>query len=131
MPNQAKRGSDQLLAAWKARTLTDASVKEIAEAIEQSPAQVESAVVTGGRDATGLRVTLSYAGDDGPWCGNDIRFWLQWHKLHGGRPRPPRVLINGIPFPDIVRLVLEFGDVEGPARGLDELPVAGFDGRHG
>lgn len=112
----AQRGSERLLEAWNKRVLTDESVVEIAKQLDESPAIVLGAHVTGGGSPTGVSLSLAYEGDDVPRCGNDIMFWLQWLKQHGGRPRPPKILINGIPFPDLIRLELEFGDV-GPDLG--------------
>ena len=122
MKNEAKRGSEKLMAAWKARALTEASVREIATALDKSPAKVESVNVVGGSDATGLQISLSYEGDDTPWCGNDILFWLRWHRTHGsGGIKPPRILINGIPFPDLIRVDLEFGHPGGHSPSLPNL----------
>lgn len=120
-----KRGSQKLMAAWKARVLTDESVREIAEAVEASPATLLGANVVGGTHATGMTVALSYEGDDIPRCGNDIQFWLKWHLIHGGTPHPPRIIINGIPNPELLRLELDFGHVgnPGPATTV-ELPGA-------
>ena len=87
-------------------------MKEIGAALDKSPAKIEGAAFVGGENPTGFRLSLAYDGDDGPWCGNDILFWLKWHQNHGGTPRPPRIIINGIPFPDLVRLELDFGHVE-------------------
>lgn len=103
------RGSDKLMQAWKSRTLSDASVKDIATALDKSPARLEGAVVSGGSAATGLRLSLLYEGEDTPRCGNDILFWLTWHRRFGGQPRPPKVIVRGTPFPDLVRMELEFG----------------------
>ena len=100
----SKRGSEKVMAAWKARILTEASVKEIGAALDKSPAKIEGATFVGGENPTGFRLSLAYDGDDGPWCGNDVLFWLKWHQTHGGTPRPPRIIINGIPFPDLVRM---------------------------
>ena len=117
----AKRGSERLMAAWHARALTEESVKEIAAALEASPATVLGANVIGGANPTGITLSLAYDGDDVPSCGNDILFWLKWHINHGGGGvRPPRIIINGIPFPDLVRLELDFGHVGAPG-----LPDAG------
>jgi len=129
--SQEKRGSEKVMAAWKARTLTEASVREIAAAFEKSPATIEGASVVGGEHATGLRVSLRYDGDDGPWCGNDILFWLKWHLGHGGVPRPPRIIINGIPFPDLVRMELDFGHVGEQLPTIQDLPGALGAGRFG
>ena len=119
MATQDKRGSEKLLDAWKSRVLTEDSVHEIADALDQSQAKVERAAVVGGADATGVRLSLRYDGDDLPWCGNDILFWLKWHRVHGGVPRPPRIIIDGIPFPDLLRMDLDFGQVEAGLPGLD------------
>src|ERR1700704_6205089 len=116
MDNKHKRGSERLMAAWHARALTEESVREIASALEQSSATVLGAYVSGGASPTGVTLSLAYEGDDVPQCGNDIMFWLKWHLHHGGAGvRPPRIIINGIPFPDLVRLELDFGHVGPPA----------------
>lgn len=115
------RGSEKLLAAWKARTLTEESVREISQALDRSPAKVETATVFGGANATGMRVGLAYSGDDVPMCGNDLLFWLKWHRVHGGEVKPPRILIDGIPFPDVLRMQLDFGHVVQPAE-IENLP---------
>ena len=120
----SKRGSEKVMAAWKARILTEASVKEIGAALDKSPAKIEGATFVGGENPTGFRLSLAYEGDDGPWCGNDIAFWLKWHQNHGGTPRPPRIIINGIPFPDLIRMELDFGHVEEHVPSLVE-DVAG------
>lgn len=117
MADKEKRGSEKLLAAWKARALTEDSIKEIVDALEKSPAKIEGVEVVGGGSPTAVHVSLRYDGDDGPWCGNDILFWLKWHLRHGGAVKPPRILINGIPWPELVRVDLTFGHggpVEGP-----------------
>jgi hypothetical protein len=129
MVDKEKRGSEKLLAAWKARALTEESVREIAEALDKSPAKLEEAEVVGGGTPTGVRVSLRYDGDDGPWCGNDILFWLKWHLKHGGSPRPPRIIIDGTPWPDLVQVDLTFGHggVEVPAvQDLGALAGGGF-----
>ena len=130
--NKEKRGSEKVMAAWKARVLTEASIKEIAASFEKSPATIEGATFFGGEHSTGLSLSLSYDGDDGPWCGNDILFWLKWHLGHGGNPRPPRIIINGTPFPDLVRMELDFGHVGEQAPGLQDLAgEIGAIGIHG
>lgn len=117
---QEMRGSERLMAAWKTRVLTEESVREIAEALDRSPAVVLGAHVVGGAQPTGVALSLAYEGDDVPMCGNDLAFWLRWHLVHGGGGvRPPRILINGIPFPDLVRLELDFGEVGGRAGAPD------------
>jgi hypothetical protein len=118
---QALRGSEKLMAAWNTRALTDDSVKEIAAALDASPAKVVGANVVGGAQPVGLTLSLAYEGDDVPWCGNDILFWLRWHINHGGGGiHPPRIIINGIPFPDLIRMELDFGHV-GPGPELGGL----------
>jgi hypothetical protein len=114
------RGSAKLLDAWRTRTLSDESIEEIAKAIDKSPATLERAHVSGGAEPTGVQVSLRYEGDEVPFCGNDLQFWLQWLRTHGGKPRPPRIIIDGIPFPDLVHVDLEFGSpvVDAP-RGVD------------
>jgi hypothetical protein len=112
MTGERIRGSEKLLAAWKARVLTEASVHEIANALDNSPAEVESVRVIGGQHATGVQLSLSYEGDDVPRCGNDILFWLRWHQKFGGVVKPPRIIINGTPFPDLVNITLGFGQIE-------------------
>lgn len=117
-----KRGSEKLMRAWKSRALTEESVREIAAALEKSPARVEGISITGGENPTGVQLSLAYEGDDGPWCGNDIQFWLQWLLKHGGGGgviNPPKIIINGIPWPEIIRLELDFG------QGVKTAPAAG------
>jgi hypothetical protein len=112
MTKVAKRGSEKLIAAWKARVVSEAAIQEIAAALDKSPAKVDGIYVSGGESSTGVRVALSYEGDDVPRCGNDITFWLNWLRDHGGGiVKVPRVIINGIPWPDLVRLELDFGEV--------------------
>jgi hypothetical protein len=130
---QKARGSEKLLSAWKQRTLTEDSVKEIAKILDQSPASVLGVRVVGGSNATGVQVALEYSGDDTPYCGNDIQAWLQWLRQHGGggKVEVPRIIIDGIPFPDILRLELDFGDVT-PALPADmvegQMARGGFGG---
>jgi hypothetical protein len=131
-PTAKQRGSEKILAAWQSRALTEESVREIAGAFEKSPARINGATVHGGENATGLTLSLSYEGDDGPMCGNDILFWLKWHLGHGGGGvvRPPRIIINGTPFPDLVRMELDFGHVGAqlPAGVQGGLGAGGFGG---
>lgn len=121
MSNQEKRGSEKLMAAWQARALTEKSIREIADALDKSPAKVVSASFAGGEHSTGVRLSLRYDGDDGPWCGNDILFWLRWHRTYGGVLRPPRIIINGIPWPDLVRMELDFGYVGENVQNVADL----------
>lgn len=124
MGEAKKRGSEKLLTAWKSRAISEDSVREIADALEKSPAKVEGANVVGGDNPTGVHLSLRYDGDDGPWCGNDILFWLKWHIKHGGDIHPPKIIINGTPIPDVVRMELDFGHVAENAPVIHELPVA-------
>ena len=121
MPTAVMRGSEKVTAAWNARMLSEESISEIARQFEESPAAVESAYVVGGEHATGMRVSLRYDGDDGPWCGNDILFWLKWHLGHGGVVHPPKIIINGIPFPDLVRMELDFGHVGEHVPSIEDI----------
>lgn len=109
-----KRGSEKLLAAWKTRTLTEDSVREIGDSFDKSPAKIHAAKVLGGSNATSVQLSLSYTGDDIAYCGNDIMFWLKWHLKHGGRPREPRIIINGTPVIDFLRVHLSFGNADEP-----------------
>lgn len=119
------RGSAKLLDAWRTRTLSESSLSEIAKALDASPATVERAHVSGGETPTGVQLSLRYEGDDVPFCGNDLQFWLDWLRKHGGKPRPPRIIIDGIPFPDLVHVDLEFGSPSaGPVQaGLGPINV--------
>jgi hypothetical protein len=45
--------------------------------------------------------------------------WLRWRLKFGGSGRPPRILINGQPFPELVHMQLDYGNT------LDGLPGAG------
>jgi hypothetical protein len=116
------RGSEKLLSAWKSRTLSEESVREIARALDESPAKVLGAKVIGGTNATGVQLSLSYEGDDVPRCGNDIAFWLKWHLTHGGEVHPPRIIIDGIPYPDILKMKIDFGDVQAGLSQTVTLP---------
>ena len=82
---------------------------------------LEAGAILDGERATGMTVGLTYDGDDVPYCGNDIQAWLKWHRHHGGGPiSAPRILIKGIPVPDVLHLELDFGQV-GPQRVDAEL----------
>lgn len=118
MDMPVQRGSARLLAAFKTRAFSEDAIRELASMLDKSPASVEGAVVKGGSSATGLSLTLSYAGDDVPWCGNDMTNWLAWLRKHGGggyTPRRPRIIINGTPFPDWLRMELSAGEIVNPA----------------
>ena len=122
-----RRGSEKLLGAWNARALTEDSVREIAEQFDKSAGVVERAMVTGGSEPTGLRMQVAYSGDDVPICGNDILFWLKWHRINGGVVRPPRIIIDGMPWPELLRMVIDFGHVD-DERHLGGLDEVGFQG---
>jgi len=121
MATAVMRGSEKVIAAWNSRVLSEESIGEIAKQFEESPATVETADVVGGAQPTGLRVSLRYDGEDGPWCGNDILFWLKWHLGHGGVVKPPKIIINGIPFPDLVRMELDFGHVGEHVPSIEDI----------
>jgi hypothetical protein len=121
MATAMMRGSEKVIAAWNSRVLSEESIGEIAKQFEESPATVETADVIGGAQPTGLRVSLRYDGEDGPWCGNDILFWLKWHLGHGGVVKPPKIIINGIPFPDLVRMELDFGHVGEHVPNIEDI----------
>jgi hypothetical protein len=130
MTEKQLRGSEKLMAAWKTRALTEESVREIADALDKSPAKVEGASMVGGQNATGVQLSLSYEGDDVPRCGNDILFWLKWHMKFGGVVRPPKIIINGTPFPDLLKIDLDFGHVEGQVPSIQDIrnDIRGFGG---
>ena len=108
-----ERGSDKILQAWRAR-LDDESVESIAKHYSDSSAEVISAEVDGG--GGGLRVVSRYAADDFPQCGNDLAYWLNFLRHHGGGVDvPPRVIVNGLAAIDSVVLALHFGPGSGPA----------------
>jgi hypothetical protein len=118
---RVKSGGDAVTAgrgarvARRPRRLTDEAMREIAEALKASPAIVLSGQIVGGEDRpTGVMLSLAYEGDDIPACGADILFWLRWQAAHGDSEiRPPRVIVNDArELPELVRLELDFGDVE-------------------
>ena len=128
MSNQTQRGSEKLLAAWKTRVLTEESVKDIAKTLDKSPAKVEDAQFSGGLNATGLRLSLSYDGDDTPYCGNDLKSLLDWALKYRHQLVIPRILINGVQPIDRVLMEIGIGDAaEGRVsvpKGLGEGPFA-------
>ena len=54
---------------------------------------------------------------------------LKWHRVHGGEVKPPRILIDGTPWPDLVRMQLDFGHVVQPGNvlqgGITQLNAGG------
>ncbi len=112
------RGSEKLYQAYRTRTITDESVKEISRIIDEGPGTVEDAAFYGGREATGMSMTVAF--DEGEGCGNDLLRILGW--LH--HTDPPKV--NGvIIFPygilawDHTRVVITAGQTpsDGPVAG--------------
>ena len=119
---KALRGSEKLRIAWENRALTEDAVAEIGEALDASPADVASVRVFGGREAVGVEVSKRYGFDDGDICGNDISFWLKWLGRHGGGGYvPPKVIINGIPYPIEVLVTYTFGRPEAPVQQVGDL----------
>lgn len=119
-----ERGSSRLREAWKNRTLTEESVESIAVALEQSQATIDKVSFTGGDAPTSMTLALSYEGDDVPICGNDLLFWQKWHHRFGnGTWVPPKVIINGIINPDVLKMVLTFGEAPAASPSANEGPV--------
>jgi hypothetical protein len=117
------RGSERIAAAWKSRALSEDSVKEIVAGLGETRGEVGAVEISGGASASGMRVGISYSGDLVSWCGNDITFWLEWLRKHGGRPKKPRIIINGKPWPDLIEMELEFGHFE--AHDVQQLAELG------
>jgi hypothetical protein len=113
-----ERGSEKILQAWRAR-LDDASVEGIAKQYDASAAEVISADLDGGG---ALRVVSRYSADDFDQCGNDMAFWLNFLRHHGGDGTVvvPRVIVNGRPGIDSAVLDLHFGPSVAP-RSLEVL----------
>lgn len=131
MDQPNKRGSEKLLDAWKKRMLTEDSVNEIANALAQSPAEVEECVFYGGANPTGAKVTLLYTGDDIPRCGNDISFWLNWHQKYGGITNRPVPFPKGLISPEWLRLVFSFGQTGSSSQPEYSQPLPGETGGNG
>jgi hypothetical protein len=112
MEGKERRGSEKIRGAWENRGLTEEGIREIEENFEKSSGTVEQAHLVGGDTPTGLLLSVSYSEDDVPRCGNDLSFWLYWHRKYGGVVRRPKIIINGTPWPDVVRVQLGFGNVE-------------------
>jgi hypothetical protein len=120
MTSPKPRGSEKLLAAWSNRAISEVAVKEIIN--EFKTANIEGAEVFGGANPTGLSVELLYADDDIDRCGNDLSFWLRWQRKYGnGFTKPPKIIINGTPWPDLIRIKLDFGKVTTTLPGLEQL----------
>src|SRR6187402_2798191 len=120
-----ERGSLRLREAWKHRVLTEEGIEAIAKSLDESSANVESVVFSGGDNATGVTMSLVYDADDIPRCGNDLASWLAWHrKFGGGGFVPPRIFTHGILNPELVRIVLTYGSTA-PAQA-PRVEVPGF-----
>ena len=107
-----ERGSAVLRQAWERKGfhLTDDMVGEIVDQLDVSPATVHDVRVTGGAMPTGISIDVSYEGDDVPWCGNDLSWLIAWHLKHQAPTVCiPRPLVDGIPFPDLIKATLHFG----------------------
>jgi hypothetical protein len=119
-----QRGSEKLLDAWRRRSLTEESVKDIAANLDESKGVVEDVQFVGGSSPTGVNLSVAYSGEGLPWCGNDLQYILKWHRKFGGNPRPPIILIDGTPAdPDVIRMQMSFGDVR--AEALEQLANLG------
>ncbi len=126
------RGSERVLAAWKTRALTDEGVKAIADGLSKSRGKIEAVEVGGGSAPTGMRVAISYSGDDVSWCGNDMTFWLNWLRKYGGVvAERPKIIINGKPWPDLVRVEFDFGRVGSIVDQIDPGRIEGIGGNAG
>jgi hypothetical protein len=102
------RGSERLMAALNNR-LTEESIGDIARILDASPGVVKDVQVHGSGQPSGVSVTSIYSGDDGGWCGNDLRNWFEWLRKHGGQPKPPRIIINGTPWPEFITMMVTYG----------------------
>ncbi len=106
-----ERGSEKLLAAWKARQLTDQSVQDIAEGLGKSSAEVHSIEFHGGARPTGVAVGLTYRDGTIEECGTDITLWLAWLRRYAAEVEfDRRILIDGV-WPDLLTVTLPFGNV--------------------
>ena len=116
------RGSQRLLESWENRhrhVITDDDVKQLAEVLDASPAQVGDVTVAGSGEGTGVGLSLSYTGDDIPLCGNDLTRIPELLRKTGAPSRPPVVIINGVPWPDRVTVLATLGVL--PASAWDAV----------
>jgi hypothetical protein len=111
MHNDTVRGSAKLQEAWKLRDaeITDAVVEEISALLDKSPAEVGDVQVHGGSRATGLGFSLSYYGDDVPFCGNDLQWLIDFLRKHPIPSEGPIVIINGKPRVDRIHVLASLG----------------------
>jgi hypothetical protein len=127
------RGSSRLFEAWderRTRVITDDHVKALADALESSPAVVDDVQVVGGDQATGLGFSLTYAGDDIPFCGNDLSRILELLRRLGTPSQEPIVIINGRPALDRLTVLATLGVL--PANAWDAvIPRHRLAGRSG
>lgn len=106
------RGSERLMAAFRSR-LTEDSVGMIAGMLDQSSGIVDSIDLHGGAEPTGVSITSTYTLDGDFTCGNDLSFWLSWLRKHGGGGWvPPKIIINGTPWPEFLTMKLVFGRID-------------------
>ena len=102
----SKRGSEELLEAWRQRAaIDDELVAELAQALQDSPAEVEDVSFSGGDHPSGARLSLAYSGDDIPICGNDLQWLLELLRKRKKVGGEIVVIINGRPALD--RVILE------------------------
>jgi hypothetical protein len=104
-----ERGSAVLLTAWQSGVikLNDEVVTGLSEVLNGIQGRVETARVGEGRESVAVEIAYD---EDTPQCGNDLSLLFRWIHDAGG-DIPVRVLINGIPAFDSVRVVLEVGNV--------------------
>jgi hypothetical protein len=106
---RAERGSAVLLKAWQSGVirLNDEVVTGLSEVLNGIQGRVETARVAEGREAVAVEIAYD---EDTPQCGNDLSLVFRWIR-DVGSDIPVRVLINGVPAFDSVRVVLEVGNV--------------------
>jgi hypothetical protein len=105
----AERGSAVLLKAWQAGVirLNDEIVTGLSEVLNGIQGHVETARVGESRGAVAVEIAYD---EDTPQCGNDLNRLFRWIHDFGG-DIPVRVLINGVPAFDSLRVLLEVGNV--------------------
>ena len=111
--SSTERGSGRLLKAWQSGMihLSDEVVTGLSEVLDGIQGRVETAQVLGETTKQGVRLEVAYDTDD-PGCGNDVTLLLKkLHHLGGGEPVPIRIIINGIPAFDALRMTFEVGNV--------------------
>ena len=88
--------------------------------VGESPATIEGATFYGGEHSTGLSLSLSYEGTTARGAGTTSSSGSSEPRPRW-EPRPPRIIINGTSFPDLVRMELDFGHVGEQGPGLQDL----------